>query len=214
MRTIAFRSRAISPWNAKRVRTQAEGRVRTVSTGVKTITAYTRPVMDGTIEAVLDEPAMSAWAERLGAVLRGGDVVLLRGPMGAGKTTLTRALARGLGVFRPERVCSPTYTVCMIHPSPVGPSSHGNPSLVHLDLFRLGENGPVGSAAFEALGLEHDELPGPTRVLVVEWSELWLDPPQERLQISLARTPDDRRAVRVEGFGERWSEASLPAPSG
>lgn len=161
-----------------------------------------------TVEAVLDEPAMSAWAERLGAVLRGGDVVLLRGPMGAGKTTLTRALARGLGVLRPERVCSPTYTVCMIHAS-----SPARAGLVHVDLFRLGEDGPVGSAAFEALGLEHDELPGPERVLVVEWSELWLDPPAEQLRISLARTPDDRRAVRVEGFGQRWFGVELPAPS-
>lgn len=161
-----------------------------------------------TVDAVLDEPAMSAWAERLGAALRGGDVILLRGPMGAGKTTLTRALARGLGVARPERVCSPTYTVCMIHPS-----LPARPGLVHLDLFRLGEQGPVGSAAFEALGLEHDELPGPARVLVIEWSELWLDPPAEHLRISLARTPDDRRAVRVEGFGRRWFGAELPAPS-
>jgi tRNA threonylcarbamoyladenosine biosynthesis protein TsaE len=158
-------------------------------------------------DAVLDETAMSAWAERLGAALRGGDVVLLRGPMGAGKTTLTRALARGLGVLRPERVCSPTYTVCMIHQSPPA-----RPGLVHLDLFRLGEDGPVGSAAFEALGLEHDELPGPARVLVVEWSELWLDPPAEHLRITLSRTLDDRRAVAVEGFGPRWAGPELPAP--
>lgn len=165
-----------------------------------------RPV--ASFDAVLDEPAMSAWAEQLGAVLRGGDVIVLRGSMGAGKTTLTRALARGLGVARPERVCSPTYTVCMIHAS-----EPARPGLVHVDLFRLGEDGPVGSAAFEALGLEHDELPGRARVLVVEWSELWLDPPAEQLRITLERTPDDRRAVRVEAFGARWSGAELPAPS-
>lgn len=160
------------------------------------------------IDAVLDEAAMGAWAEALGAALRGGDVVLLRGSMGAGKTTLTRALARGLGVARPERVCSPTYTVCMIHPG----DPDGGRSLVHVDLFRLGEDGPVGAAAFEALGLEHDELPGPERVLVVEWSELWADAPAEQLRITLTRTPDDRRAVLVEGFGQRWIDAELPAP--
>lgn len=143
---------------------------------------------------------MTAWAERLGASLRGGDVVTLRGTMGAGKTTLTRALARGLGVIRPERVCSPTYTVCMIHPA----NAASVRALVHLDLFRLGEDGLVGAAAFESLGLEHDELPGDDRVMVVEWSELWVEPPARRLQISLARTPEDHRAIVLEGFGPGW----------
>ena len=79
----------------------------------------------------LDEARMCAWGEALGADLRGGDVVLLRGPMGAGKTTLVRAIARGLGVARPDRVRSPTFAVCMIHAGPI--------ELVHVDLFRLGE---------------------------------------------------------------------------
>ncbi|KIG12680.1 TsaE protein, required for threonylcarbamoyladenosine t(6)A37 formation in tRNA [Enhygromyxa salina] len=149
-----------------------------------------------------DEPQMLAWAEALGASLRGGDVVLLRGEMGAGKTTLVRALARGLGVARPDRVCSPTYTVCMIHPGPV--------ALVHVDLFRLGEDGPVASAAFEALGLEHDELPGPDRVLVVEWSELWADAPKQHLSIALSRVPDQPavRRLRLEDHREQAQAAA------
>ena len=160
-------------------------------------------------ERELDEPSMSAWAEALGARLRGGDVVLLSGPMGAGKTRLVRALARGLGVDRPARVCSPTYTVCMVHPGPI--------PLVHIDLFRLGEDGPVGRAAFEALGLEHDELPGPERVLVGEWAELWTDPPREHLAIELVR-PSGHEGVRrlaVTGRGPRWAaETAIPAASG
>jgi tRNA threonylcarbamoyl adenosine modification protein YjeE len=138
-------------------------------------------------ERELDEPQMLAWARTLGSSLRGGDVLLLRGEMGAGKTTLVRALAQGLGVARPDRVCSPTYTVCMHHPGPI--------DLIHVDLFRVGEGGPVPSAAFEALGLEHDELPGPGRVLVVEWSELWADPPKQHLSITLSWVAD-RPAVR------------------
>jgi tRNA threonylcarbamoyl adenosine modification protein YjeE len=164
-------------------------------------------------EAVLDEPAMSAWAERLGQALVGGDVILLRGPMGAGKTTLTRALARGLGVVRAERVCSPTYTVCMVHRC----AGDRVAALVHLDLFRLGEDGPVGAAAFEALGLEHDELPGPDRVLVVEWSELWLDPPKSHLTITLGRpqTPGpDGRVIEVEAHGGRWIQVLERTPLG
>lgn len=146
----------------------------------------------------LDEPRMCSWAEALGARLRGGDVVLLRGEMGAGKTTLVRALARGLAVARPERVCSPTYTICMIHPGPI--------ELVHVDLFRLGEDGPIGDAAFESLGLEHDELPGPDRVLVVEWSELWLEPPAQHLELTLARVPGRPGVRRLEARfrGPRW----------
>jgi tRNA threonylcarbamoyl adenosine modification protein YjeE len=153
----------------------------------------------------LDEAQLCAWAEALGAHLRGGDVLLLRGDMGAGKTTFVRALARGLGVERPSRVCSPTYTVCMVHPGPL--------PLVHVDLFRLGEDGPVGSAAFEALGLDHDELPGPDRVLVVEWSELWRDPPAVNLTVELARVGgrEGVRQVSVRPQGARW-QAELPLP--
>jgi tRNA threonylcarbamoyladenosine biosynthesis protein TsaE len=157
----------------------------------------------------LDEPRMCSWAEALGAQLRGGDVVLLRGEMGAGKTTLVRALARGLRVARPERVCSPTYTICMIHPGPI--------ELVHVDLFRLGEDGPIGDAAFESLGLEHDELPGPERVLVVEWSQLWREPPAEHLELSLARLPSRPEVRRLEARprGPRWvQEASVGSGSG
>ena len=57
----------------------------------------------------------------------------------------------------------------------------------------LGEQqgGAVQSAAFEALGLEHDELPGPGRAMVVEWSELWADPPASALRLELSRDPED-----------------------
>jgi tRNA threonylcarbamoyladenosine biosynthesis protein TsaE len=156
----------------------------------------------------LDEPQMCSWAEALGARLRGGDVVLLRGEMGAGKTTFVRALARGLAVARPERVCSPTYTVCMIHPGPI--------ELVHVDLFRLGEDGPLGDAAFESLGLEHDELVGPGRVLVVEWSELWREPPAEHLELTLGRVSgrEGVRRLELQLRGPRWlGDAALLAGS-
>lgn len=151
----------------------------------------------------LDESGLQAWARRVGARMRGGDVVLLVGPMGAGKTTFARALAEGLGVDRPERVSSPTYTVCMVHPGPI--------PMVHVDLFRLmeagSEAGSVGTPAFEALGLEHDELPGPGRILLVEWADAWADPPAEHLLITLEVPPDSEqsRRIGVLGTGFRWS---------
>ncbi|MBK7825847.1 MAG: tRNA (adenosine(37)-N6)-threonylcarbamoyltransferase complex ATPase subunit type 1 TsaE [Nannocystis sp.] len=112
---------------------------------------------------MLDEVALKERARALGALLRAsaeglvGDefaaVLLLDGPMGAGKTTFTRALAAGLGVAHAERVCSPTFTLCMVHAG-AGP---GPVTLIHVDLFRLADaddEGMGGVAGFDALDLE------------------------------------------------------------
>lgn len=151
----------------------------------------------------VDEARLCALANSLGALVRPGDVLLFRGEMGAGKTTFTRALALGMGVDRPDDVCSPTYTIAMTHPGPVG--------LVHLDLFRFGElsgDASVQSAAFESLGLEHDELPPLGCALVVEWSELWADPPADALQIELRREAGEssKRGLKAVAHGGRGAE--------
>lgn len=148
----------------------------------------------------LTQEQVEELAQRLGAMLVGGEVLLMYGPMGAGKTTFTRALARGMKLDDPERVCSPSYTLCMVHEGPVG--------LAHLDLFRLGEGdmAPLGSAGFESLGLEHEEveLLGPDRVLVVEWADLWLEPPPELVKIHITRDParPAERTLEVSFQGE------------
>ncbi|MEM7153079.1 MAG: tRNA (adenosine(37)-N6)-threonylcarbamoyltransferase complex ATPase subunit type 1 TsaE [Myxococcota bacterium] len=154
----------------------------------------------------LDERGVATAAVALGAVLQPGDVLLLEGPMGAGKTTFTRALAEGLAVRRPERVRSPTYNLCLIHDGPR--------PLVHVDLFRLAQtdegSAPVGEAAFESLGLDAlgEGLGGPEPVLVVEWADLWAAPPADHLRIRLQPEPDDhqRRTLIVNAHGSRAAE--------
>lgn len=144
-----------------------------------------------------------------------GPVLLLHGSMGAGKTTFTRALAEGLGTLRPDRVSSPTFTLCMVHPG--GP---GSPTLVHVDLFRLADaddEGMGGAAGFDALMLEEiagDESPlagASATVLVVEWAAKWSTPPQDHLSIRLGfAAGGERRILEIEARGPR-SEAILAA---
>ena len=160
----------------------------------------------------LAEDALTGRARALGAVFH--DVaaasreaagpwqgtLLLRGPMGAGKTTFTRALAEGLAVLHPGRVASPTFTLCAVHRGPV--------TLVHVDLFRLadgpdGDPGMGGEAGFLALGdLEEDlQVTGP-RLLVVEWAEKWRTPPADHLVIDLGYAAGGaRRTLRVAAVG-------------
>ncbi|MCH9688074.1 MAG: tRNA (adenosine(37)-N6)-threonylcarbamoyltransferase complex ATPase subunit type 1 TsaE [Deltaproteobacteria bacterium] len=129
----------------------------------------------------LDQARLTAAARVLGGQLRVGDVVLLDGPMGAGKTTFARALAEGLEVDRPQRVRSPTYNLCLHHPGPR--------PLAHVDLFRLAQDegpaAPLGAAAFEALGLDALVDGAPQWVVVVEWAQLWAAPPPDHLQVRL-----------------------------
>lgn len=157
----------------------------------------------------LDESAVAARGHALGGLLRAGDVVLLDGPMGAGKTTLTRAIARGLGVAHPERVQSPTFTLCMLHRGPV--------PLAHVDLFRLGSESDEaigGAAGFDALGLDdlladeglYGEAAGPGVALLVEWGSRWRTAPADHLAIRLTRTTPDRRTLSAAAGGPRAAE--------
>lgn len=107
--------------------------------------------MSRTIE-IADAEAMEELGRRLGAALRAGDLVVLTGPLGAGKTTLTRGIGEGLGVRGP--VQSPTFVLARTHPSLVD-----GPPLVHVDAYRLGS-----AELVEDLDLDFDRS-----VVVVEW---------------------------------------------
>lgn len=101
---------------------------------------------------------LQEWAQQAAAGLRAGDVVVLNGPLGAGKTTFTQGLARGLGVE--DRVTSPTFVIARVHEG-------AGPALVHVDAYRLLESGQEDPFdALESLDLD-TELDD--AVVVAEW---------------------------------------------
>jgi tRNA threonylcarbamoyladenosine biosynthesis protein TsaE len=163
----------------------------------------TDPVAAGrSVVAVDTADDMRALGVRLAAGLRAGDLVLLSGELGAGKTTLAQGLGAGLGVRGP--VTSPTFVIARVHPSLAN-----GPALVHVDAYRLGSMDEVDDLDLDASLAES--------VTVVEWGEGKVEGlAEDRLEIVIHRvvgTSDDRedvRVVHVTGLGPRW-EAALPA---
>jgi tRNA threonylcarbamoyladenosine biosynthesis protein TsaE len=138
----------------------------------------------------LPEPAdTEALGERLAAGLGAGDLVVLSGPLGAGKTALVRGLARGLGVAGP--VTSPTFVIAREHrPLPGG----AGVTLVHVDAYRLGAAVDV-AAELDDLDLDTDLA---SAVVAVEWGEGVAERLSARhLLVRLERRPDDVRVARV-----------------
>jgi tRNA threonylcarbamoyladenosine biosynthesis protein TsaE len=134
-----------------------------------------------------------ALAAAIGAVLDAGDVVVLIGEMGAGKTTFVQGLARGLGVE--DVVTSPTFTI--VH------EYDGRLPLVHVDVYRL-----LRVQELHDLGLEDYLESG--RVVVVEWGDV-VDRalPPERLVVELGvGGADDERTVVIDAVGPRWQARS------
>ena len=128
----------------------------------------------------------------LGRSLRAGDLVLLAGPLGAGKTTLTRGIADGLGVG--GRVSSPTFVLARVHPA--GPA--GVP-LVHVDAYRLGGD----LSQLDDLDLDTDLE---RSAIVVEWGEGSAERlSSDYLVVRLDRREDDVREVTLEPHGT-WTD--------
>ncbi len=136
---------------------------------------------------------------RLAALLRAGDLVILAGPLGAGKTTLVQGIGAGLGVRGP--VTSPTFVIARVHP----PLAGGGPALVHADAYRLGSFGEV-----DDLDLDTDAS---RAVTVVEWGTGLAEPlAEDRLEITIEPDQDsDVRTVRINGHGARWHGALADA---
>ncbi|MCW7944923.1 ATP-binding protein [Streptomyces hygroscopicus] len=159
------------------------------------------PMPGVTTEVTVTSPEqMQELGRRLAKLLRAGDLVMLNGELGAGKTTLTRGLGEGLGVR--GAVTSPTFVIARVHPS-LG----DGPPLVHADAYRLGG----GLDEMEDLDLD---VSLPESVVVVEWGEGKVEElTDDRLHVVIHRavgdTTDEVRHVTVTGLGERWATVDL-----
>jgi tRNA threonylcarbamoyladenosine biosynthesis protein TsaE len=136
---------------------------------------------------------------RLAGMLRAGDLLVMTGHLGAGKTTLTQGIGEGLKIRGP--VTSPTFVIARVHPSLAG-----GPQLVHVDAYRLG-----GFAELDDLDLDAsvDES-----VTIVEWGEgLAEGLAEDRLEVIISRGDGagEEREVRIVGVGHRWSDLELDA---
>ncbi|MDQ4113744.1 MAG: tRNA (adenosine(37)-N6)-threonylcarbamoyltransferase complex ATPase subunit type 1 TsaE [Actinomycetota bacterium] len=169
-----------------------------------------RPLNEHVVEA-LDADAMFELGRRVAGLVAAGDVLVLSGGLGAGKTTFTKGLGAGLGV-RGE-ITSPTFVIARVHPSTVG-----GPELVHVDAYRLG-----GIEELDDLDLDTDL---DDAVTVVEWGEGLAEGLSEsRLEIRIVRAeadeapldlveaPDgaDPRRVEIVPVGARWRGVDLSA---
>lgn len=141
---------------------------------------------------VQDELAMKEYGQQIGRCLRGGDVIELIGDVGAGKTTLTKGIALGMGIDEP--VQSPSFTVCREYQA--SPELY----LVHYDFYRLNEAGIMASDVSE-------NLTASDVVTIIEWAGVVSDIlPDDRLTIRLAMAADDRRSLSIEAVGERATQ--------
>ncbi|MBT1675376.1 tRNA (adenosine(37)-N6)-threonylcarbamoyltransferase complex ATPase subunit type 1 TsaE [Curtobacterium flaccumfaciens pv. flaccumfaciens] len=153
---------------------------------------------------------MGELGARLAAVLRAGDLVVLTGPLGAGKTTMTRGLGAALGAR--GQVSSPTFVLARTHPTTAGPD------LVHVDAYRLSD--PV---ELDDLDLDWDAA-----IVVVEWGRGMVDDISDSvLDVAITRAtgadeadpdaddtdpddvPDEPRRVVVTATGPRWAGVTL-----
>ena len=126
-------------------------------------------------------------------VLRAGDLLMLNGPLGAGKTTLTRGIGEGLGAQ--GTVQSPTFVLARTHRTAVGPK------LVHVDAYRLNS----------AVELDDLDIDFANSIVVVEWARDYIDGIAENwLQVDINReSEDESRLVKISGVGQRWEGVEI-----
>jgi tRNA threonylcarbamoyladenosine biosynthesis protein TsaE len=132
---------------------------------------------------------MQALGGKIGTRITGGEVIVLIGDIGAGKTTFTKGLARAMGIS--EDVQSPTFTVSRVYETARGVT------LAHYDFYRLSDPGIMRAELAEAV---HD----PATATIIEWSEIVADVlPVDALRLTITATGETSRLVELAAGGER-----------
>jgi tRNA threonylcarbamoyladenosine biosynthesis protein TsaE len=153
-------------------------------------------VRAGTSARVFELPTAAdtrALGARLGALLRAGDLVVLSGPLGAGKTVLVQGIGAGMAVQ--GQIASPTFVIARVHP----PLRAGGATLVHVDAYRLGSLGEVDDLDLDVEAAD--------AVTVVEWGAGLVEQLSEaRLVVELSRAPDSEvRSATLLPHGGDWA---------
>jgi tRNA threonylcarbamoyladenosine biosynthesis protein TsaE len=143
---------------------------------------------------ITDADAMAALGEKIGHLSRPGDLILLNGPLGAGKTIFVQGVAKALGI---SDVTSPTFVISRIH--------EGVMPLIHVDVYRLLEAGNA-AAYLDDLDLDTAREDGLT---VIEWGGVESARlSDDRLEITIDRSSEER-IVTISAIGSRWDGVEL-----
>lgn len=139
---------------------------------------------------------MREFGASLGAQLRAGDLIVLQGPLGAGKTALTQGIGSALGF---DQITSPTFVISRVH--------NGKLPLIHVDAYRL-LGSPSSAFEFDDLDLATQRE---SAVTVIEWgAEVALRLGEDYLLLDITYgKSDDARTIKVSKFGARWDEVKL-----
>jgi len=147
-----------------------------------------------TVHQIASPEAMFELGKRIGALCSAGDLILLNGPLGAGKTVLVQGIGSALGI---DDVTSPTFVISRIHKAPL--------PLIHVDVYRLLE---AGKASLYLDDLDLDS-PREAAVTVIEWGgEESARLGEDRLEITIDRS-EEVRAVTINAIGKRWAGLAL-----
>jgi len=126
---------------------------------------------------------------RIGRLLKGGEVIEMVGDVGAGKTTLTKGIGKGLAID--DDIQSPSFTISRVY------EARDDLQLAHYDFYRLQNAGIMAEELHEAVN-------DPRNITIIEWAEIVTGVlPGDRLDIGITATGDDTRSVKITGHGTR-----------